>query len=482
MKSRRTQIIFTLATIILVAGFVLVPHEAHAGWLTNWFTGGVEGWLDTVVAVLFNLLLLPLANMFVQLTGYLLNTTLTLTLNMNTLVSSSGGIVDSTWSIIRDLSSILIIFFLLYTSIEIIIQKTDSKVQHLIIMVAVAGILINFSLFLPKLLSMLRTLSLAFYRAITPAGSAQWNGTGAYLSSAINDGGLSNVMMNALELQVFYNPATVGTSTLAQTNPVSVLAAGAGGVAVMIIAGLSFLAAAILFTVRIAFLIILMAFSPVYFVGMIVPKVKEKISDKWEVSSINQCLIMPIYLLFMYVAMRVITNPTFKNVLNPAAAAANPAGATRPVCASTVGVVIQYVISIVLISIPLIAAMEYASVGKDLANAATSKVKAWGKGALNKGWQETGGRGMSKLANSEGFRNFAANNKLGEFALKGTRGVAQSYNAKLDKQVKARTEFAQSLGVDQKAMNTAQSHVRNLKQQLATAQAAGAPVLRRYQH
>ena len=39
MKSRRTQIIVTLATIIFVAGFVLVPHEAHAGifspfWVT----------------------------------------------------------------------------------------------------------------------------------------------------------------------------------------------------------------------------------------------------------------------------------------------------------------------------------------------------------------------------------------------------------------------------------------------------------------
>ena len=30
MKSRRTQLIFTLATIILVAGFVLVPGEARA--------------------------------------------------------------------------------------------------------------------------------------------------------------------------------------------------------------------------------------------------------------------------------------------------------------------------------------------------------------------------------------------------------------------------------------------------------------------
>ena len=134
MKSRRTHIITVLATLIVVGGFAFMPHEAHA-WS---FWPSTDSVIDSALAFFFNNLLMPIANMFVQLTGFLLNATMTLTLNMNALVSSTGGIVDQTWSIIRDLSSILIIFFLLFTSIEIILQRTDSKVQHLIVMVAVA--------------------------------------------------------------------------------------------------------------------------------------------------------------------------------------------------------------------------------------------------------------------------------------------------------------------------------------------------------
>ena len=437
MRLRRTHIIATLATIILVAGFVFAPHEAHAqGVLTSTaigagtgaaigsfvpvvgtaagaVVGGALGFVkgltnfdvipatNAILEYLFNNLGLPLANMFVQITGYLLNATMTLTLNMNTLVSSSGGIIDSTWSIIRDLSSIIIIFFLLYTSIEIIIQKSDSKVQHLIIMVAIAGILINFSLFFTKIaVDASNLVSLAFYRAITPTGSAQWNGDGAYLTSAINDGGLSNVFMNALQLQKVYNPAQTPSGTT-ETNPWTIIAAGIGGMAIMIIAALSFLAAAILFTVRIAFLIILMAFSPVYFVGMIVPKIKEKLSDRWEGALINQCLIMPIYMLFMYVAMRVITNPTFKNVINPSTTVASTG--VGIVNAGVVGTVIQYIISIILIMIPLIAALTYASFGKDFAQDMKKKVG----GALGK---QTLGRAAHVAGNSKVMQDFVSRN------------------------------------------------------------------------
>jgi hypothetical protein len=440
----------------------------------------MTGCVNAFLTYIINNVILSVANWFLTLMGVILNGVMILTLNMSAFVGASGGVVDSTWSVIRDLSSIMIIFFLLYTSIEIIIQKTDSKVQHMIIMVVVAGVLINFSLFFTKVaVDASNLVGLAFYRAIAPSGAnINFNQPGSnYISSAFTSGGISNEFMSALKIQsAAYNPNSTGFSTssaiqIQNTNPLAIIISGLLGAAMMIIAGLSFLAASILFAVRIALLIILMAFSPVYFVGMIIPKVKEKLSDRWWNMLIDQCLILPIYMLFVYVALRVITNPSFQSALNPSGAT----GGTALFSVSIVGTIMEYIIGLILIIIPLIAAMEYASVGKDWANAAVSKAKSWGKKGLQKGWQETGGRGMSKLANTEGFKNLASNYKVGEWALKGTRGVAQNYNAKLDKQVKSKTEFAQSLGVDQAAMNTAQSHVRNLKQQLATAQATGAP-------
>ncbi|MDR3558644.1 MAG: hypothetical protein P4L61_03865, partial [Candidatus Pacebacteria bacterium] len=331
-----------------------------------------------------NSVLLFVGDTFLTLMGVLLNGVMIMTLNMSSLVNSIG-VVDSTWSIIRDIASILIIFFLLYTSIEIIIGVDNSKVQHIIVMVVVAGVLINFSLFFTKVLVDTSNLvSLAFYRAIAPSGanydfSAQ-AGSASYLSNAFTSGGLSNEIMTGLGVTSIYQMAssTYNTST-SGTNPLLIIGSGVGGFIIMMMVGLSFLAAAILFSVRIGLLIILMAFSPFYFIGFIIPNIKSKISDKWRDLLLAQCMIMPVYMLFMYVALRVITAPAFKSFVHPTGGAST---GVAGVSVGVIGLIVQYIIGMIFISIPLIAAMEYASFGKDFANMATNKVKSWGKSAV----------------------------------------------------------------------------------------------------
>ena len=459
MKSRRTQIIFTLATIILVVGFVLVPTvkafvsadsgasgavSAAAGAATGnqaQVAAGTEmatavadqstkdkspcsifnmsGCINAALTFFINNVILAVANWFLTLMGVILNGVMIMTLNMSSFVGASGGVVDATWSVIRDLSSIMIIFFLLYTSIEIIIQKTDSKVQHMIIMVVVAGVLLNFSLFFTKVaVDASNLVGLAFYRAIAPSGAnINFNQPGSnYISNAFTSGGISNEFMAALKIQsAAYNPNSTTFSTssainIPNTNPLAIIISGLLGAAMMIIAGLSFLAASILFAVRIALLIILMAFSPVYFVGMIIPAVKKKLSDRWWNMLINQCLILPIYMLFVYVALRVITNPSFQSALNPSGAT----GGTALFSVSIVGTIMEYIIGLILIIIPLIAAMEYASVGKDLANAIVDKGKKWSKSAISGtasfAGRNTFGAAATAAGESNAFKNFAKNN------------------------------------------------------------------------
>src|ERR1035437_899466 len=243
MKSRRTQIIVSLATIILVAGFVLVPgkvrgqyintgasnivtntylnaiagtgHDIVMGLTTpgiiyNWLMGksnpvaGDLGWdakalglctsvSDCVKGVLIVLsnISLSVSNLILSLAGTILNGVMILTINMATLLGGSNNIIDASWSVIRDMASIIIIFFLLYTSIEIIIGVSDSKVKHIIIMVAIAGILINFSLFFTKAaIDASNLVGLAFYRAIAPSGAnfSLSNNTGSIYTS----GGIAN--------------------------------------------------------------------------------------------------------------------------------------------------------------------------------------------------------------------------------------------------------------------------------------------------
>ena len=122
-----------------------------------------------------------------------------------------------------------------------------------------------------------------------------------------------------------------------------------------------------------------MAFSPVYFIGFIIPEIEKKVSKKWFDALLNQCLIMPIYMIFMYVALRVITNPSFQGVFNPT----STSGGTALFLLGPVGVVMEYIIGLILIILPLIAALEYASVGKDFVQSSINKVKKYGSDKLS---------------------------------------------------------------------------------------------------
>jgi len=456
MKSRRTQIIFTLATIILVAGFVVVPGEARAdissglsnvtnhsttsslspaalvgNFLLGYFgstssaPGAVASFVvkpivDAVLEVLANWGL-DISNLILSLSGVALNAVMIITLNMATLMGGSNNIIDATWSTIRDLASIIIIFFLLYESIKIIIGVSDSKVKHIIVMVAIAGILLNFSLFFAKMgVDASNLVGLAFYRAIAPSGanldmSSTTVSAGNFITNTMTSGGISNEFMQALHIQTADVYQTGGG-----TNPLTIIQSALYGIVLQLIAAFVFLAAAFLFLIRVGLLIVLLVFSPFYFIGMIVPKVEEKISKPWLDMIIDQCLILPIFMFFMYIAMRVITNPGFQSIINPAGGSATLGGSA----AATVGMFIQYFIAIILICISLFAALKYASVGKDLVNTSIKKAKGWAgsaiKGSASFAGRNTFGAAATAAGESNAFARFAKNNPNAGRLLSGT--------------------------------------------------------------
>ena len=468
MKTRRTQIISLIATIILVVGFVLVPGEAKGsigsivgsavGNTLGSVTGipalgtifgfggpstvagvagavaksvgictGVTDCINGALIVLSNLAL-RISNLLLVLSGTLLNAVMIITLNMATLMGGSNNIIDATWSTIRDLASIIIIFFLLYESIKIIIGVSDSKVKHIIVMVAIAGILLNFSLFFAKMgVDASNLVGLAFYRAIAPSGANldlstyTASSTSNFLTSTLTSGGISDEFMRALKIQ------TADAYQTGSTDPLTIIQSALYGTVLQLIAAFVFLAAAFLFIIRVGLLIVLLVFSPFYFIGLIVPKVEEKISKPWLDMIINQCLILPIFMFFMYIAMRVITNPGFQSIINPAAGSTLLQGTA----AATIGMFMQYFIAITLICISLFAALKYASVGKDFVNSSIKTAKKWGSGAVSGtagfAGRNTVGMAATKLHESEGFRKFAADKPiLGGIASKALGGVGSA--------------------------------------------------------
>jgi hypothetical protein len=175
---------------------------------------------------------------------------------------------------------------------------------------------------------------------------------------------------------------------------------------------------------------------------MIFPNTKEE-SEKIMKLFKSQLIFMPTYLFMMYVAMRFISSPGFSSIFNPDKNGVS-GGDGETMLITLAGTVIQYVIALVFINAPLVAAIAAGG--------------ALGSGA----WKATGGWGASKLADKEAFKDFAGKSRFGQIALQATRGIAKNYNESLEKDTKKRVEFAESLGYNKKNTKADEEELKNL--------------------
>lgn len=447
--------------ILTVAGVALLPHQAEASWLcllspssciAQAMAGAV---MDSFVAGLSELVL-RVVSWFLSLIGILLNASIILTLNIKAIYEATPAIKDL-WVVIRNLSSIFIIFALLYTSIMTIIgSNVMGGVKKLVGNIILAGLLINFSLFFTKVaIDTSNLVSLQFYRAIVPSSqnaTIDSNKIGNVIMNAFSSGGLSDVFMSSLKIPKVYNKR----NSIFDTNNAEyfkVIVSTLAGSTLMIVAALSFLAASIMFIIRIVVLLLLMGFSPVYFAGMIFPEIKSKISDEWLKYLTQALIFMPVYLFFMYVAMSFIStmgansNSFFGQLDNVGPAANKADGTLLPI----VGLVLQYTIAFILINIPLYAAIQTggksAAWGKSAGKWANKKLQ----GGVAFGAQHTVGRAAKVAGDKLATSNFAKNNpnlaiianknlaKISGAAMGGTKG---GYDNRFKAFAKEKSDFA----------------------------------------
>ncbi len=494
-KRNRNKIITSIiivSLVIFLAGHAALAQgasqvgsvEAPSTGITSLF--GLDGILSFVTDALSNLvnILVMIGGWLVALSGYLLNISINLTLNIKSFVDATPAIYN-TWRAIRDISSLFIIFALLFAAIQMIVGYRGQKFGDLIKNIVIAGVLINFSFFFAGLgIDLSNIVSVQLYNAIAPSQSLNPSVASGSIQNVSADGGLSNVFMSSLKLQSAYNYNFNGSNTtvngVATSNagsiPIRIILIGVISVMLELSAAISFTIAAMAFVIRFVLLLFLLAFSPIWFAAKIVPMTAEY-ADSWWKAFKGMLVFMPVYLLLMYLALNVLsTSPFFQNLT------ANVPNA--PWYQPFVSLGINAVIVIILINAPLLAAASIAGKSITMLDKASKSLGAgalWGnlnkytqRGAAST-WKNTGGRAASKIAQSEGFKNFASNWKAGELALKATRATASGYDAKMNAQVKSRTEFADSLGVDQVALNKAQVAARKAQQDLASAKVAGKP-------
>jgi hypothetical protein len=381
-----------------------------AGSVSLWHLS-LGDFLGFVAATISNTTLW-LMSWWVAITGMLLNVSINITLHIKDFVDSTPG-VYLVWQTIRDISSLFIIFALLYASFMLILDqqsKTLGSVGNLIKNIVIGGILINFSFFIVSvLIDASNIVSLALYNGIVDTPSAniangQFSVTNL-ASKAFSDGGLSAVMMDKLAIQKIYDPKNLnlGSLTSTATSPLKILLEGAVGSIIMFVTGMSFLLASLAFVARLIILIFILAFSPIWFAAMIFPLLKEKAGHLTK-QLYSQLIFMPIYLLLLYAGMRVLTGMTIFNDPSNSSIWTSPSGAFVPT--NLIILAINYVFIIFILNLPLVTAFGYGGMATEWLSGAVKKM-----GAENI-WKGIGG--------------FAGRNTIGKAAY----GIDQGFNIK----------------------------------------------------
>jgi hypothetical protein len=436
MKKYLSKILAS-ATILTLGVLIFVPQVAGANVVTTLATGATTGFVHETIANFANWILAATSNLL-AISGVFLSVAINLTTHIKDIYEKIPGL-ESVWITVRDISSMLIIFYLLYFSIKKIVGLDDTGVNKLIVNIFIAGVFINFSLFFTKvLIDGSNIISLQFYRAIAPETSQNWT-----VGQAFNSGGISNVFMNSLKIPKIYN-----NNNLKSTDAMASIGfAAVGGIIIMVVTMISFLAAAIAFTARTAILLFCMALSPLYFVGMIFPEVEEKVSKKIMGLFTDQLIFMPVYLFLLYVALRFISDDGFMAVFNPRGAVQD----SSAISSTSIGVVVQYAIAMIFINAPLVAAIAMGGMGMKWApgSSGVNAVNSWigGKvgGLVGRNTLGLTGKGLGKA-----FDNVAAsaqNNKYGRGAstVLRTLGVSQAVRGGLSGMEKGKYGGSQNL-------------------------------------
>ena len=267
----------------------------------NDITGGlldVLSWVSALVGDVF----LGIVGFILFLSGILLNGVVNMTIvGGGEWIDSIDGITVA-WGIIRDLANTIFIFILVYISIGTILNIEKVNAKKLLANVIIAALLINFSLFFTRvIIDAANILSYEIYQEI-----GKLNEDPGFFASL--DGGLSGAVMDHLDLTTIYN------SSDENTDPRRLILIGVIGSIFGLITAFIFFAASILLLIRFVSLAIMMVFSPIGFVGGLLPQLGAYSKKFWS-KLISQAFFAPAYFLSMFVSLKIMADDSFKQNL-----------------------------------------------------------------------------------------------------------------------------------------------------------------------
>jgi hypothetical protein len=316
--------------------------------------------VKTAVAVVggfLQLIIIPVLGVILRIMAALLDQSIQFALN-SVHISDVNDSIVIVWALIRNIFNITFIFILLWSAIQMIIGVASANAKKVIANVIIAALLINFSLFITRIL-----IDAGNILATNMYNLATTNTTGSYVS-------ISTTIMNIMGISGLF--ASTGADSVFSTSffIVSVLQVITITTAIITLSYVM-----ILMLVRNVMLIFLLVLSPIGFMGSVIPKIEEYSKMWWE-NLYGQVFVAPIFLIFFYL-ITIIGNKLTENLSAMMVTGDSGTGATT---ISSSGDYVQY-FKYILIIILLFAAVKITKKMSGVVGEMAGKVGSFAVGA-----------------------------------------------------------------------------------------------------
>jgi len=223
-----------------------------------------------------------------------------LVVEMGQLINSNtniGHTINELWKVIRDLLNIGFIFGLIYIGIKTILNSEDSGTRRTLGMLLAAALLVNFSLFITKvIIDFTNAIAVQIYFLFGNISGTYTHYSG---SGVIEFTEISGAFVSAMGLiSLIASSQTLDVATSFTTFGYTILA-----VIFLIIAGITFLGGAFMLLTRFVVLILCMTTSPLMFLGWVVPSL-DNYAKRWWNTFLQQAFFAPVYLFLIYLSLQ----------------------------------------------------------------------------------------------------------------------------------------------------------------------------------
>ncbi len=268
-------LLFVVITFTLNTSFAFAQSEEVDNWMVN-IGLSIGGFFAGLGGMLFdksiNALVLQMGDIFLN--------------------QGLGTVVNSIWTVIRDLFNIVFIFTLVYIGLRTIWDADDSRTKKLLGGLIAAALLINFSLYIAKVVvDISNYTAVTIYSIATSGITGNFGIKGDYYSYISGNNSISGAFMQVLNVPSWFaeksdSPFLYGVMVL------------------LFLMFLGFVLAygALMITARFIAIIFYLIFSPFMFLGWVLPHF-QSYATKWWKGFIGYSFFAPVYIFMLYVGL-----------------------------------------------------------------------------------------------------------------------------------------------------------------------------------